>query len=240
MWALVMRLLLVDVRHVYGMQRVSTDVGHSRRALGGLFVGGAGALVVPSQATAAEPFHVKMSLESLGDVDIEVRPDWSPLGSARFKELVEEGFYDDSRLFRVLPGYVAQFGIAGDVALNRKWLCVGCETKLRDEPRVVSNDRGTLSFAAAGANSRQTQVFFNLGNNGGLPNFLDAQGFVPFAKVTNGMDLVDKAYSGYGTVEAVSGGLGGSVNQAKAMGYGNEYLDTVFPKLTHISKARLR
>ena len=146
-------------------------------------------------------------------------------------------FFDDSRLFRVHPGYVAQFGIAGEPAVNKEWL-LPKEKRLLDEPRTTTNARGTLSFASGGKNTRTTQIYVNLGDNGGLPNMLDAQGFVPFARVTRGMDLVDKAYSGYGLVESLTGGLGGSVNQGKAIYYGNAYLDEVYPKLTRISSIK--
>lgn len=186
---------------------------------------------------APAPFTASITLQGLGDVEVEVRPDWAPLASARFRELIDASFFDDSRLFRVLPGYVAQFGIAGEPAVNKEWL-LPKEKRLLDEPRTTTNARGTLSFASGGKNTRTTQIYVNLGDNGGLPNMLDAQGFVPFARVTRGMDLVDKAYSGYGLVESLTGGLGGSVNQGKAIYYGNAYLDEAYPKLTRISSIK--
>eukprot|EP00957_Ditylum_brightwellii_P184529 14054796-Ditylum_brightwellii.AAC.1 len=132
---------------------------------------------------------VQLDPQTSGTIIVEVMPSWAPLASARFKELVELGFYNDARFIRVLPGFVAQFGIASDPALNKEWLLCekGCRA-LVDEPRKESNKRGTLSFATSGKNTRQTQVFINLGNNGGAPNFLDGQGFVPFARVVSGMD----------------------------------------------------
>ena len=202
-----------------------------RRVLGAALLPVAPTLAV---AAAPAPFTASIALEGLGDVEVEVRPDWAPLASERFRELVDARFFDDSRLFRVLPGYVAQFGIAGEPAVNKEWL-LPKEKRLLDEPRTTTNARGTLSFASGGKNTRTTQIYVNLGDNGGLPNMLDAQGFVPFARVTRGMDLVDKAYSGYGLVESLTGGLGGSVNQGKAIYYGNAYLDEAYPKLTRIS-----
>ena len=197
--------------------------------------------------TSLAPFKVVLSVQTdpqqvdMFDIEIEVYPEWAPLGAHRFKELVESGFYKDSRFFRVLPGYVAQFGIAADPKLNQKWMF--CEKNCRalpDEVRKESNKRGTLSFASSGKNSRQTQVFINLGSNDGPPNFLDAQNFVPFARVTKGMDdTVKKLNSEYGIVESVSGGLAGSVNQGKAAYYGAEYLDAVFPKLSIIRDAKV-
>lgn len=166
---------------------------------------------------------------------------WAPLASERFRELIEARFFDDSRFFRVIPNYVAQFGIASDPALNKEWMF--CERSCRalvDEPRLQSNRAGTLSFASSGKNSRQTQIFINLVDNSGLPNFLDSQGFVSFARVTKGFDtVVKKLNSEYGLKESISGGLTGSVNQGKAAYYGKEYLDTVFPNLSAIKWVRI-
>ena len=185
---------------------------------------------------------VELDKETSGEIEIEVMPEWAPLAASRFRELAELGFYDDSRFFRVLPGYIAQFGIAADPALNKEWLF--CESRckaLPDEPRKQPNKKGTLTFAASsGKNSRQTQVFINLNNNDGPPNFLDAQGFVPFARVTKGMDtVVNKINSEYGLQESLSGGLVGSVSQGKAAYFGKEYLDTLFPKLSVIQSVKV-
>jgi cyclophilin family peptidyl-prolyl cis-trans isomerase len=112
-----------------------------------------------------------------------------------------------------------------------------------DEPRKQPNKKGTLTFAASssGKNSRQTQVFVNLNNNDGPPNCLDAQGFVPFARVTKGMDtvVVNEINSEYGLQESLSGGLAGSVNQGKAAYFGKEYLDALFPKLSVIQSVKI-
>jgi peptidyl-prolyl cis-trans isomerase A (cyclophilin A) len=223
-------------------------------------------------AAAAEPFTVILTVQIDGqnqdddiktysEIEIEVRPDWAPLASNRFKELVQSGFYIDSRFFRVLPGYVAQFGISADPQLNKEWMFCGvdvdvdvddkvqsninssdnnCHPPLIDEPRKEHNKRGTLSFASSGKNSRTTQVFINLGNNDGVPNFLDGQNFVPFARVVRGMDdTVKQLNSEYGRKEKMSGGLTGSVNQGKAAYYGAKYLDAIFPKLSIIKDAQI-
>lgn len=200
-----------------------------------------------SAADSDDPFNViftvqtDMKKEETSEIEIEVRPDWAPLAAQRFKELVETGFFQESRFHRVLPGYVAQFGIAADPALNKEWMFCESNCKaLPDEARTQGNKRGTLSFASSGKNSRQTQIFINLGNNDGPPNFLDAQNFVPFAKVVRGMeDTVKKLNSEYGVVESVSGGLAGSVNQGKAAYYGSQYMDAVFPKLSLIKSAKI-
>jgi peptidyl-prolyl cis-trans isomerase A (cyclophilin A) len=176
-----------------------------------------------------------------GEIEIEVLPSWAPIAASRFRKLVEIGFYNDAKFFRVLPGYVAQFGIASDPTLNKEWIF--CERNCKaiaDEPRRQSNKKGTLSFASSGKNSRQTQVFINLNDNDGIPNFLDAQGFVPFARVSKGMDtVVNKINGEYGLQESLSGGLAGSVNQGKASYYGKEYLDALFPKLSFIQSAKI-
>ena len=198
-------------------------------------------------ADSDDPFNViftvqtDMKKEETSEIEIEVRPDWAPLAAQRFKELVEIGFFNESRFHRVLPGYVAQFGIAADPALNKEWMFSENNCKaLPDEARTQGNKRGTLSFASSGKNSRQTQIFINLGNNDGPPNFLDAQNFVPFAKVVRGMeDTVKKLNSEYGVVESVSGGLAGSVNQGKAAYYGSQYMEAVFPKLSVIKSAKI-
>lgn len=200
-----------------------------------------------SAADSDDPFNViltvqtDMKKEETSEIEIEVRPDWAPLAAQRFKELVETGFFNESRFHRVLPGYVAQFGIAADPALNKEWMFSENNCKaLPDEARTQGNKRGTLSFASSGKNSRQTQIFINLGNNDGPPNFLDAQNFVPFAKVVRGMeDTVKKLNSEYGVVESVSGGLAGSVNQGKAAYYGSQYMEAVFPKLSVIKSAKI-
>eukprot|EP00546_Thalassionema_frauenfeldii_P021697 CAMPEP_0178904158 /NCGR_PEP_ID=MMETSP0786-20121207/5544_1 /TAXON_ID=186022 /ORGANISM="Thalassionema frauenfeldii, Strain CCMP 1798" /LENGTH=258 /DNA_ID=CAMNT_0020575583 /DNA_START=90 /DNA_END=863 /DNA_ORIENTATION=+ len=189
-------------------------------------------LLLPSEAVAdsgsasSPPFYAEMEVqidaEKSGTIEIEVLPEWAPLAADRFRELVEIGFFDDSKFFRVLPNYVAQFGIASDPQVNQEWLL--CEKNCRalpDELRLYSNKAGTLSFASSGKNSRQTQIFINLADNSGLPNFLDQQGFVPFARVIKGFDsVVKKLNTEYGLQESLTAGLSGSVNQGKAAYYG--------------------
>lgn len=187
-------------------------------------------------ASAAEPAaHYRVALSVLldpekkttGEIVFEVVPEWAPLASERFKELLELGFYRRSRFHRVIPGFIAQFGISTSREQNSAWLCQTCKP-LPDEARRQSNKKGTLSFAQASAkNSRQTQVFINLSDNGGLPNFLDSQNFTPFARVVSGMELLPRLHAE------------GSVSQPKAAYYGEEYLSEVFPKLSVIEDVRL-
>ncbi len=202
-------------------------------------------------ATAAIPQPFKVSLDvqlerdaaagtegKRGEIIVEVMPEWAPLAAERFRELVETGYYDNCRFHRVLPGYIAQWGIASDPKVAMTWLCRTCK-RMPDEPRTVSNKKGTLSFASGGKDTRQAQVFLNLGDNGGIPNFLDQQGFTPFARVVSGEASVAGLYSGYGLLESASGGLAGGVSQSKAAAYGAAYLDEVFPKLSSIRSAKV-
>ena len=126
-----------------------------------------------------------------GKFTIRTRPSWAPKGAARFVELTEQGFWDDCRFFRVLPGFVSQFGINGDPEKMNYWR----SKNLSDDPVKVSNKRGTVVFATAGPNTRTTQIFINTGNRN---SFLDGQGFSPIGEVVSGMDVVDLFYSGYG------------------------------------------
>jgi len=197
--------------------------------------------------TTLEPFRVLFTVridsskpDELTELEIEVRPDWAPLAAERFRDLVELGFYRDCPFFRVLPGYVAQFGISSDPDLNKQWMYCDpaadaetrklCRFPLPDEPRTQPNKRGTLAFASSGKNSRRTQVFVNLANNDGPPNFLDPQGFVPFARIVRGMDEVPKA---------LNAEYGQKVNQGKAAYYGGEYFRAVFPRLSVIADAKI-
>lgn len=190
--------------------------------------------------TPLKSFQVEMEVAldevQTGKIIIEVKPEWAPLAAERFEQLLGDDYFTNAKFFRVLPNYVAQFGIAASPEVNKKWMFDKSKA-LNDEPRLQPNKKGTLSFASSGKNSRQTQIFINLSNNDGPPNFLDAQGFVPFARVIKGMDdIVPKLYSGYGIMESATAGMAGSVNQGKAAYYGNEYLEALFPKLSTIQK----
>jgi peptidyl-prolyl cis-trans isomerase A (cyclophilin A) len=164
---------------------------------------------------------------SKGSFVIEVHRDWSPNGADRFYNLVKNGFYDDVRFFRVIDGFMVQFGINGDPNVSGVWR----EAAIPDDKVKQSNQRGMVSFATAGPNTRTTQVFINFGDNGPL----DGQGFSPFGKVVSGMEVVDSLYNGYG--EGAPGGLG--PEQGRVQMEGNAYLKQDFPKLDYVKKATI-
>ncbi|MEZ5943882.1 MAG: peptidylprolyl isomerase [Planctomycetaceae bacterium] len=186
------------------------------------------AFALTSQAYSQENkvFHVKFET-SQGDFVMEVHPDWAPNGAARFKELVEAKHFDECRFFRVIEGFMVQFGIHGDPEVAAKWR----SKNIPDDKVTQSNTRGMVTFATAGPNTRTSQMFINFGNN----SFLDPQGFSPFAKVVGGMEVVDKLYNGYG--EGAPQGRGPS--QGRIQSEGNEYLKANFPKLDYIKTARI-
>ena len=162
-----------------------------------------------------------------GKIKIQLRPEWAPRGVQRFEELTEQKFFDGCRVFRVLPGFIAQFGINGNPTVQSKWR----SASIPDDPVKVSNSRGTVVFATAGPNTRTSQIFINTREQGNA--FLDRQGFSPFGEVIEGMDVVDRLYSGYG--EGAPQGKG--PNQGLIQQRGNEYLEKSYPKLSYISKA---
>ncbi len=159
-----------------------------------------------------------------GDFTVEVHPDWAPLGAARFRELIEAEYFDECRFFRVLPGFVAQFGMNGDPATNAEWAA----RTITDDPVVESNLRGMVTYAKTSApNSRNTQLFINYADN----RRLDAQGFAPFARIIgDGMDAVD----------AITGEYGMMPSQGQIAARGNAYLDESFPNLDYVMTARIR
>ncbi len=163
-----------------------------------------------------------------GDIIVEVTRNWSPYGADRLYHLVQYHFYDEVRFFRVIKGFMAQFGYNGNPKVTKAW-----ENKtIPDDPVKQSNLRGYVSFAkSALPNSRTTNLFINYKDN----SFLDASGFSPVGKVVQGMEVVDKLYGGYG--EGAPGGSGPS--QAKIQQEGNSYLTKKFPELDYIKKARL-
>lgn len=175
------------------------------------------------------PAEYKVQMQtSKGEVVLLVHRDWSPVGADHFYELTKMRFYDGARFFRCLRGFVVQWGINGDPQVNKKWSNI----QIRDDPPKVSNKTGTVVFAMAGPNSRTTQVFVNLADNGAA---LDAQGFTPFGEVIQGMDRIASVYMEYGE----GAPNGGGPNQAAIADIGNAYLEEHFPKLDFIKTARI-
>ncbi len=186
----------------------------------------------PTQGEAAKlesaPASFRVKLEtSKGDVVIEVTKAWAPEGAERFYLLVRRGFYDEARFFRVVKGFMVQFGINGNPKVQAQWR----GAIIRDDPVKQSNTRGFISFAMAGPNSRTSQVFINLVDN----SRLDGMGFAPFGRVVQGMEVVDRLYSGYGDGAPRGSGPDQSLIQTQ----GNEYLERRFPRLDYIIKAQI-
>jgi peptidyl-prolyl cis-trans isomerase A (cyclophilin A) len=161
---------------------------------------------------------------SQGVFVIEVQREWAPLGADRFYTLVKRGFYNDARFFRVLSGFMAQFGLNGDPKTQAEW----ASANLMDEPPKQSNTRGFVTFAKESSpNTRYTMVFINSVDN----SYLDASGFAPFGVVIAGMEVVDKLYSGYGRTNVP--------DQRRIKSDGNAYLSAEYPKLDFIKTATI-
>ena len=180
------------------------------------------ALMHPATLTAKAPetFQVKF-VTTKGDFVVQVNRAWAPLGADRFYNLVKHGFFTDAAFFRVVPGFIIQFGLSANPAVNRVWQ----SANIKDDPVTESNKPGYLTFATAGPNTRTTQLFINFGDN----KFLDNQGFAPFGQVTSGMDVVQSLYSGYGE----------RPEQGSITAQGKAYLDKNFPNIDSIKSATI-
>jgi peptidyl-prolyl cis-trans isomerase A (cyclophilin A) len=176
--------------------------------------------------TAPATFTTKFET-SKGDFIVEVQRDWAPNGVDRFYSLVQNGFYDNARFFRVISGFMAQFGISGDPKVSAVWR----EQRIQDDPVKQSNKRGFITYAMAGPNTRTTQLFINYGDN----SRLDQMGFAPFGRVTEGMQVVDQLFADYG--EGAPQGRG--PNQGRIQAEGNDYLMKDFAKLDYIKRATI-
>ena len=183
-------------------------------------------LLKPSSLNEQAPATFKAKFTTTkGDFVVEVTRAWAPLGADRFYNLVKYHFFDGASFFRVLPGFMAQFGISAKPEISRVW----ATANIKDDPVTQSNLESYVSFATAGPNTRTTQVFINYGSN----QSLDSQGFAPFGKVVEGMNVVRKFYSGYG--EGAPGGKG--PDQSRLTNEGKAYLDKSFPRLDSIKTA---
>jgi peptidyl-prolyl cis-trans isomerase A (cyclophilin A) len=181
---------------------------------------------VPKEQAPAS-FKVKFDT-SKGPFVVQVTRAWASQGADRFYNLVKSGFYDNVRFFRVISGFMVQFGISGDPAVMAGWR----DAPIKDDPVVQSNKRGFITFAMAGPNTRTSQVFINFNDNARL----DASGFAPFGQVVSGMDVVDKLNPEYG--EGAPSGRG--PDQSRMQREGNAYLTKEFQRLDFVKKATVQ
>jgi len=181
-----------------------------------------GGLRNPEALTEQAPATFSAAFDtSKGQFVVEVHREWAPRGADRFYNLVKSGFFNDVRFFRVIGGQLAQFGMHGDPAVQEAWR----DAVIEDDPVRRGNTRGSVSFATRGPNSRTTQLFINLRDNGAY----DRLGFAPFAEVVSGMDVVDRLYSEYEE----------RPEQPLIDEEGNAYLKREFPNLDYIQKVAL-
>ena len=190
---------------------------------------GAAALKNPAALKEQAPATFRAAFDtSSGTFVVEVRRAWAPNGADRFYNLVKNGFYDDARFFRVIRGFMVQWGIHADPAVSAVWR----NARIPVDPVKETNRRGTITYAmGATPDTRTTQVFINFQNNGSL----DKSGFAPFGEVVTGMDVVDKLYGDYG--EGAPSGKG--PEQGRIQMEGNAYLNKSFPNLSYIKKATI-
>jgi cyclophilin family peptidyl-prolyl cis-trans isomerase len=175
------------------------------------------------------PATYRVSVETTkGTFVIAVDRALAPRGADRFYRLVHAGYFDDSRFFRVVPGFIVQFGISGDPAITRVWR----DRAIEDDSVRTSNVRGTVAYAMTGPNTRTTQLFISLADN----SRLDAQGFAPIGRVVSGMEVVDRLYGGYG--ETAGGGMRAG-KQDRMLTEGNQHLDRDYPKLDRLVTAHI-
>ncbi len=187
------------------------------------------ALTNPALANTQAPqtYRAKFATTK-GDFVIEVHRAWAPQGADRFYNLVKIGYFNGDAFFRVVKGFMVQFGINGSPQVNAAWH----EADIPDDPAMGrSNGMGMVTFATAGPNTRTTQIFINYGNN----SFLDSQGFTPFGQIVSGMDVVENLYSGYGDGPP----SGNGPDQGRLQSEGNAYLSLSFPHLDYIKTAAI-
>jgi len=194
----------------------------------GIFAGGDDPLHNPAVANEKAPENFNVVFDTTkGAFTLEIHREWAPIGVDRFYNLVKIGFFEDVAFFRVMGGFMAQFGYHGDPKVIDVWK----DAQIEDDPVVKSNKRKYISFATSGPNSRTTNLFINFANNSNL----DGMGFAPIGKVIEGMDVVDSLYDGYG--EGAPRGMG--PGQGKIRTQGNSYLKASFPKLDYIKTAKI-
>lgn len=185
-------------------------------------------LSTPAALTEQAPASYKVHFDtSKGAFVVQVNRAWAPLGADRFYNLVKYGFYDNVRFFRVISGFMVQFGINGNPQISARWR----EASIPDDPVRQSNTRGMITFATAGPSTRTTQVFINFADNSNL----DQMGFAPFGRVVSGMNVVDAINAEYG--EGAPRGRG--PEQGRLQTQGNAYLEREFPRMDYVMKATI-
>jgi peptidyl-prolyl cis-trans isomerase A (cyclophilin A) len=201
----------------------------SAAVLAGCGGGGEKPAEAPRKAARREgpmPDVYKVRFEtSKGAFIVEVHKEWAPKGAERFWKLLNMRFFDDTRFFRVRPDFIVQFGLSGDPQTNSLLNAM----PIQDDPVKQKNARGMISFAQAGKNTRRTQVFVNLKDN----RSLDRDGFAPFGKVVEGLEVLEKLYAGYGEWSPPGSGPSATKIQME----GNSYLDSRYPRLDRLKKA---
>lgn len=186
------------------------------------------ALPFPQPQRAPAVFRVRFETTA-GSFVIEAHRSWAPHGADRFYELVRDGYFNDSRFFRVVPGRWVQFGIAGDPRVAQRWR----GRAIPDDPILKPNTIGYVAFANTGPNTRSTEIYINTGDNRRIDR---ENGFAPFGKVVTGMDTVEKLYGGYG--EHSGGGMRAGRQDPVFRG-GNAYMDKEYPRLDKLLRATL-
>jgi homoserine O-acetyltransferase len=189
-------------------------------------------LTQPTDAHWSQPAPARFEVAvetSKGTFVLAIDRARAPVGVDRFYQLVRAGYFDDSRFYRVVPGFIVQFGVPGDPAVTPFWR----DRAIADDSVRASNVRGTIAFAMNGPNTRTTQLFISLADNVRL----DSTGFSPLGRVVAGMDVVDRLYGGYG--ENAGGGIRGG-RQGRMMTEGNAHLDRDYPLLDRLVRAYVR
>lgn len=191
-----------------------------------------GALLSPNETELSQPapdsFRVDMET-SRGKITILARRAWAPHGVDRFYYLTKHHYYDSTYFFRVIENFVAQVGISGQPQVNAAWQ----SRRIPDDPVRHPNTRGTIAFASEGPNTRTVQLFINLRDNPKLDTY--GGGFPPIAEVTEGMNVAQSLFDGYG--EGAPAGLG--PRQEMLMEQGNDYARHYFPHLDLIQRATI-
>lgn len=184
----------------------------------------------PKELALVGPDSFQVAFETTrGKFLVTAHRGWSPLGVDRFYRLVKLGYYDGTRFFRVVPGFVVQWGIPGDPAVSAVWI----DRRVPDEPVRQGNTRSRVSFARGGPNTRSVQLYVNLADNVRLDT-TSTFGFPAIGEVVEGMAVVDSMYDGY---SCRRGAVGTCPSQDSLRLQGEAYVRRVHPQLDQIKRA---